>query len=100
MNLKGLTLAELEDFAESTGEQRYRGKQLFEWLYRKRAASFGVMTSFSKSLREKFSNVASIDSITILKQQESQVDGTTKYLYELTDGSRIESVLIPPRTAF
>ncbi len=100
MNLKGLTLAELEDFAESAGEQRYRGKQLFEWLYRKRAASFGVMTSFSKTMRDKFSALATIDSITLIKRQESRSDGTIKFLFQQNDGSQIESVLIPPRTAF
>jgi 23S rRNA (adenine2503-C2)-methyltransferase len=100
MNLKGLTLSQLEDFAESIDERRYRGKQLFEWLYRKRAASFHVMTSFSKELREKFSAAASIDSLTLVTRRESREDGTTKYLLELPDGKRIESVLIPPRTAF
>lgn len=99
-NLKGLTLKELEDFAVSIGEQKFRGKQLFDWLYRKEANSLAEMTSLSKMLREKLSTVAAIDSIKLVKTQTSQFDGTTKFLFELTDGKHIESVLIPPQTAF
>lgn len=100
VNIKGLTLTELEKFAESVGERRYRGKQLFEWLYRKRVTSFETMSSFSKSLRHKLTNAASIDSLSLISTQQSRDDGTTKYLFELNDGKRIESVLIPPRAAF
>ena len=110
-NLKGLTLSELEDFAVSIGEQKFRGKQLFNWLYTKEVSSFGEMSSLSKSLREKLPSVARIDSLKLIEAQTSRRDGTTKFLFELHDGppaeaqraqagTRIESVLIPPRTAF
>ncbi len=99
-NLKGLTQTELEEFALSIDEQKYRGKQLFDWLYMKEAVSFSDMSSFSKSLREKLSLSATIDSLKLVEQQVSKDDGTTKFLFELHDGKRIESVLIPPRTAF
>ncbi len=99
-NLKGLSLNKLEDFAVSIGEQKYRGKQLFDWMYAKEASSFEEMTSLSKSLQEKLHSFASIDSLTLIEQQHSQHDSTTKFLFELADGKRIESVLIPPRTAF
>lgn len=100
LNLKGLTLKELEGFAVSIGESKYRGKQLFDWLYTKEAESFAEMTSLSKSLREKLASLATIESLTMVTSQTSREDGTTKYLFELFDGKRIESVLIPPRTAF
>jgi len=99
-NLKGLTLKELEDFAVSIGEPKFRGKQLFDWLYTKEAGTFAEMTSLSKSLREKLSRISTIDSLNLVTSQTSPEDGTTKYLFELSDGKRIESVLIPPRTAF
>jgi 23S rRNA (adenine2503-C2)-methyltransferase len=99
-NLKGLTLKELEEFSLSIGEQKFRGKQLFDWLYTKEASSFTEMSSLSKPLREKLSDCASIDSLNVSKTQESDEDGTTKFLFELADGKQIESVLIPPRTAF
>lgn len=99
-NLKGLTLKQLEEFAISHGEAKYRGKQLFDWIYTRGAASFEEMSSFSKDLRLKLAGLASISSLTLVTQQRSHHDGTIKFLFELSDGSRIESVLIPPRTAF
>lgn len=99
-NLRGFTLKELEEFAISIGEQKYRGKQLFNWLYTREAGSFGEMTSLSNALREKLSSVATIDSLKPIEIQESRRDGTTKFLFQLGDGKRVECVLIPPRTAF
>src|SRR5260221_13421200 len=98
-NLKGLTLAELEEFSLSIGEQRYRGKQLFDWIYTKAAPSFQEMTPLSGTLREKLSGIASIDSMELVEEQKSRADGTTKLLFQLADGKNIESALIPPRTA-
>jgi len=99
LDLKGLSIKELEDFALSIGEKKFRGKQLFDWLYTKEVSSFTDMSSISKSLQEKLTEVASIGSIKINKVQESS-DGTKKFLFELEDGKKIESVLIPPRVAF
>ncbi|HYQ85958.1 MAG TPA: 23S rRNA (adenine(2503)-C(2))-methyltransferase RlmN [Bacteroidota bacterium] len=99
-NLRGLTLPELEDFSASIGEQIYRGKQLFEWIYRKGASSFAGMTSLSAALRKKLESAAALETIGLIGQQRSISDGTTKFLFQLSDGGRIESVLIPPRTAF
>jgi 23S rRNA (adenine2503-C2)-methyltransferase len=99
-NLKGLTLTELENFAVSIDEKKFRGKQLFDWLYTKEASSFDEMTSLSKDLRKKLASSARIDSLKVVESQVSHDDGTTKFLFELHDGKRIESVLIPPRTAF
>jgi len=99
LNLKGLILQELENFALSIGEKKFRGKQLFDWLYTKEASSFAEMSSLAKSLRDKLTELSAIDPIEIVKVQESS-DGTKKFLFELEDGKKIESVLIPPRTAF
>ncbi len=99
-NLKGLTLTELQDFAESIGEQRYRGKQLFEWLYRKRESDFTRMSSLSATIRARLASSATVDALRCVTRLTSHDDGTTKFLFELSDGRRIESVLIPPRTAF
>lgn len=99
-NLKGLTLQELSEFALSIGEQKFRGKQLFDWLYTREAAEFSAMTSLSKNLRERLESRARIDAIEPAGRQTSPTDGTTKFLFRLSDGKRIESVLIPPRTAF
>jgi 23S rRNA (adenine2503-C2)-methyltransferase len=99
-NLKGLTQKELQEFALFVGEKKFRGQQLFDWLYNKETESFDDMSTFSKPLRSKLNETASIDTIELLTFHKSIHDNTTKFLFQLKDGKRIESVLIPPKTAF
>ncbi len=99
-NLKGLSQRELEEFALSLGEKPYRGRQLFDWIYNKHVSDFGAMTTMSSALRERLRAGATIDSIGLTGEKLSASDGTVKYLFELADGKKIESVLIPPRTAY
>ncbi len=96
----GLTLQELSDFAERVGEKRYRGKQLFDWLYSKGALSFSEMTSLAGNFRERLETIARLDRVQIAREQKSANDGTRKFLITLPDGVQIESVLIPPRRSF
>jgi 23S rRNA (adenine2503-C2)-methyltransferase len=100
INLLGLTQQELADFAEQLGESRYRGRQLFQWLYAKHATTFSTMTDVSKDLREELAARCTIEFPKLETLQQSNRDGTTKFLFTLADGARIESVLIPPRLAF
>lgn len=93
INLKDLTLDELEDFLKSLGEKKFRAKQIFSWLH-KGIASFDEMTDISKSLREKLSEKSFISTLEIEKKLVSKIDGTTKYLFKLTDGEMIESVVM------
>ncbi len=99
-NLLGLSREELADFAESIGEKRYRGTQLFGWLYGKGATSFGAMSDLGKALRERLDLSACIEGVTPVTARRSPDDGTEKFLFALRDGYRIESVLIPPASAF
>lgn len=99
-NLLGLTLQELSDFAERAGEKRYRGKQLFDWLYAKGAISFAEMTSLAEAFRKRLETIARLDRVQIVKEQRSPEDGTRKFLIALPDGVQVESVLIPPRRSF
>ncbi len=96
MNLKGLTVSELEDFVALISERKFRGRQLFYWLYSRGAQSFEEMTDLPKQLRQRLSETATLEGIKVLTRQVSPHDGTTKFLFELHDGLRIESVLIPP----
>lgn len=96
-NLKGLTLSQLEDFAASLHEPTYRAEQIYQWLYKYRVSSFDEMTNLPQSLREKLHEVAFIEQFQLVTHQTSQLDGTKKFLFELSDGKRIETVLIPPR---
>ena len=97
MDLKGRLLPELEEMMLSWGEQRYRARQLMLWLYHKRADSFEQMTDISKLFRSKLSDLAYISHLKIMGKVKSPSDGTTKYLFQLEDGEKIESVLMYDR---
>lgn len=94
-NLKGLSLAELEAFVEARGEQSYRARQLFAWLYAEGVDQFDRMTDISREFRAALARIAEIRSLTIASSARSAQDGTTKLLFRLHDGLEIESVIIP-----
>ncbi len=99
-NLKGLSVRELEEFAVSMGEKPFRGRQLFEWMYHKEAAGFDEMMNIPAAFRRRLDAEARIGSIRLRDRKRSAADGTTKLLFDLEDGKNVESVLIPPRTAY
>jgi 23S rRNA (adenine2503-C2)-methyltransferase len=94
INLKGLWIEDLEKLLGDLGEKRYKANQLALWMYDKRATDFNQMTDLSKTLREKLNSIAHIDSIELLKTQTSKLDFSEKFLFELTDGEKIETVLM------
>ncbi|MEO2083081.1 MAG: 23S rRNA (adenine(2503)-C(2))-methyltransferase RlmN [Desulfurobacteriaceae bacterium] len=94
--LKDLNLEELKDFVTSIGLEPYRAKQIAQWIYKKRVSDFDSMTNISKATRKLLSEKAVIDVLKTVKVEES-ADGTRKYLFELPDGNRIESVFIPEK---
>lgn len=98
--INDLDVSELREFVASLGEPAFRAKQLFEWIYSRRAQSFQAMTSLSKTFRTKLEEVATFEEAKFLEAQTSRTDGTTKLLFGLIDGKRIESVLIPWQTGF
>ncbi len=96
IRLKGLSFDELQSFAESMGEKRFRGAQLYAWLYAKSAQSFDEMTDISREFRALLHQSASIGNLEVVTTSRSFADATTKYLFRLDDGAAVESVLIPP----
>jgi 23S rRNA (adenine2503-C2)-methyltransferase len=92
--LVGLGLDELGEFVESLGEKRFRAKQLYNWIYQRRARSFEEMTSLAKPFRELLDANARLRTLELLDTQRSE-DGTIKFLFRTLDGYNIESVLIP-----
>ncbi len=96
-NLKGMTLPQLETFIVSLGEPKYRAAQVYQWINKYRAASFDEMTNLPISLRNGLKESAYIEQFSVATSQTSKIDGTVKFLYELSDGKKIETVLIPPR---
>jgi len=92
-----LSPSELREFLGSFGKERYRSTQILRWLYQKGVHSFDEMTNFSKRFREELSQVGAISTLHLLCMEQSR-DGTKKFLFQLGDGNRIESVLIPDKT--
>ena len=92
-DIKSMTQQELAQFLKELGEPAFRAKQVFTWLHRG-VTSFEDMTNLSKPLREKLAERCFITAPTVARKQESRLDGTIKYLWELSDGNCIETVLM------
>lgn len=88
------SLSELYSEMESIGEKKFRGKQIYEWLHTKRVHEFANMSNISSSLRTKLNDNYCINSIKIVRKLESSIDNTVKYLYRLSDGNFVETVLM------
>lgn len=93
-DLKALSEAELEAFAEAQDQPGYRGRQLFRWLYDKGAGSFDEMTSLPKDFRQSLAETATIGALRPAGRQTAD-DQTVKALFRLPSGREIETVLIP-----
>lgn len=92
-DLKGMSSDELERFIAALGKEKYRTKQLLSWIYAKGVSDFEAMTDLSRSFRDELTRIARISAVEEIEHQTSD-DGTTKFLFQLEDGLRIESVLI------
>ena len=93
MNLKSLTLTELTALLKEQGEPGFRAKQVYTWLH-KGVRSYGEMTNLPQGLRDRLEQQYPICPPKVVRKQVSKLDGTTKYLWELSDGNCVESVLM------
>jgi 23S rRNA (adenine2503-C2)-methyltransferase len=93
-NLFGLDRGQLEALAVEQGEAAFRGRQLYVWLYRRRARSLAGMTDLGKGLRARLAATHEVRWPTVAERAQS-TDGTVKFLFRLDDGATIESVFIP-----
>ena len=83
-----------QELTEELKEPPFRAKQIFEWLYQKKVVSWDQMTNLSKELRQKLASTYDLHSIKLKRVVDSADQETTKFLWELYDGSLVESVLI------
>lgn len=86
-------LKDLENYFVSKGLKPYKAKQVFKWLYEKRISDYSLMSDLSKDLINSLSNELDISQLKIKNSQTSK-DGTIKFLFELSDGAYVESVLM------
>jgi 23S rRNA (adenine2503-C2)-methyltransferase len=82
---------------EANGEKAFRAAQAFDWIYVKGVASFDEMSNMGKDLRKKLEDAFSFPVLKKLRELESEDGETIKFLWELQDGKRVESVLIMSR---
>lgn len=93
INLRDLTYEKLGEFIIELGEPKFRTKQIFKWLYSD-ISTIDEMSNLSKALREKLSDIATVELPEIEEKFVSAIDETRKYLLKLNDGNYIESVLM------
>ncbi len=93
MNLKSLTLPELTAVTKELGLPAFRGKQIYTWLH-KGVRSYDEMTNLPKNLRDTLAQQYPICPPKVVRKQESARDGTIKYLWQLSDGNCVETVLM------
>ena len=93
-DIKSLDYDELKDFFVSIGEKPFRAKQVYQWMHEKQADGFEEMTNLSKNFRQKLKENCTLTALKKVEVQISKIDGTRKYLFALSDGNVVESVLM------
>lgn len=93
MNLKSMTLPEVTATLKELGQPAFRGKQVYTWLH-KGVRSYEEMSNLPKQLRDALAQQYPLYAPVAVRKQESQRDGTIKYLWQLQDGNCVETVLM------
>ena len=93
-NIRHLSQEEIAAYFKELGEPSFRAKQVYEWLWQKKAQSFADMTNLSKALRQKLGEQFSLPALTVDATQYAE-DGTVKSRFRTHDSHLIEGVLIP-----
>jgi 23S rRNA (adenine2503-C2)-methyltransferase len=96
VNLLDLDLQGLIEFFVALGEKSFRANQVYKWLHLRGLDNFAEMTDLSKLLREKLPELCEIKAPKIVQEQCAS-DSTRKWLMQLEDGNKIETVFIPEK---
>ncbi len=94
IDIRSLNLEELTQQILLLGEKKFRAGQIYSWLHEKKVSSFTEMTNLSAQFRELLEEKFWLKQLFVVKKLESSLDNTVKYLYELSDGNRLETVLM------
>ncbi len=92
MDIKSMTMEELQECILKLGEKAFRAKQIYQWMHEKLVLEYDEMLNLSKEFREKLQREEKLVTLKMVQFQESAIDGTRKYLFELPDGNVVESV--------
>jgi 23S rRNA (adenine2503-C2)-methyltransferase len=93
-NIRTLSLPDMVAYFSTIGEKEFRAKQVYEWLWQKKAHDIDAMTNLSKDLRIKLKQDFSLKALVVDATQYSE-DGTVKSRFKTHDGHLVEGVLIP-----
>ena len=96
-DIRSLSLDEVKNLVAEIGEKPYRAKQLWEWLWKKKARSFDDMSDLPKTFRAALADRTVLRPLVLVEEQLSQ-DGTVKCAFRTWDGHVVEGVLIPTPT--
>ncbi len=94
VNLLDFDRASMAAWFEARGEKPFRAQQVLKWIHQQGVDEFTAMTNLGKALRAELESVAEIRALAVAADRKS-TDGSRKWLFELADGNRIESVYIP-----
>ncbi len=94
IHLRNLSLAQLRDTILAEGEPEFRYRQLATWVYARLQSDFAGMSDLPHALRDRLAERFQVGASTPVSIQQSAIDGTRKFLFELADGARVESVLM------
>ena len=92
-HLKSMTIPEIGQVLKELNQPSFRAKQVYAWLH-KGVRSYEEMTNLPKALRDTLAEKYPICAPEVVRKQESQKDGTIKYLWQLHDGNCVETVLM------
>ena len=95
-DIRSLTLKEITEFCTENNLPKFRAKQIWEWLWKKKIANFEEITSLSKEVRKLLNSHFTINTVKIHKAEKS-IDSTIKYSFQLHDKLLVEGVLIPSK---
>lgn len=93
-DIRSLSYEELSEEILNLGFPKFRINQIFSWIHEKSVSSFDEMTNISKDMRQKLSEYFYFDNISINTKLVSKIDETVKYLFILSDGEYVESVVM------
>ena len=93
-DIRSLSYDELSEEILNLGFSKFRINQIFSWVHEKSVSSFDEMTNISKDMRQKLSEYFYFDNISINTKLVSKIDDTVKYLFTLSDGEYVESVIM------
>ena len=96
-DIRDLSFEELTQYFSAAGEESFRATQIFEWIYQKNAWDFDAMANLPKKLRDRLKKDFILQPNAIAEKKIS-AEGTTKFLFDLHDHEKVESVLIPTAT--